>query len=271
MATLLAATAQAGDLLRGGAVFGQRNGAAAPQPGATAATAAKANAQDVLSRTTQALQSVKNLQSAANNLATQGANNAGVNPLTGKPLPNVPDGLAPGGLQVDTSASAVWQGAGKPVQSQSGNTTNVGINQTQSTAILTWSSFNIGKNTVLQFDQDNGGGQTSEWIAFNIVNDPSTRPSQILGSIQANGQVFVVNRNGIIFGGGSQVNTHALVASSLPINTSLITAGLLVNPNAQYLFSSGTFPSNSATYHPARLGGWRRDRRSRRADLDADQ
>ena len=62
----------------------------------------------------------------------------------------------------------------------------------------------------------------SQWIAFNIVNDPLGVPSQILGSIQALGQVYLINQNGIIFGGSSQVNVNTLVASSLPINTNLI-------------------------------------------------
>jgi filamentous hemagglutinin family protein len=257
LAGLLTAAAHAGDLLRGGAAFGQRNGAAAQQPGAAAAAAAKANAADILARTTQAVQSVQNLQQAANNLS-QSANNAGLNPKTGATLPNVPNGLTPGGLQVApgaTPGSSLWQGANLPTQSTSGGNTNVSITQFQPTAILNWTTFNIGSHTKLQFDQDLAGGQTSEWIAFNIVNDPSGVPSQILGSIQANGQVFVVNRNGIIFGGGSQVNTHALFASSLPINNSLITSGLLVNPSAQFLFSSGTFASNSAFTAPATPDG----------------
>jgi len=248
LAGFLAVTTHAGDLLRGGATAGKSNGAAAPQPGAAAAAAAKANAADILARTTQALQSVQNLQQAANGLG-QGANNAGLNPQGGGMLPNVPDGLAPGGLQVApgaTPGSSLWQGANLPVQvpGQSAGTTTISITQQAPTAILTWQTFNVGRHTLLQFDQDLGGGETSQWIAFNIVNDPSGVPSQILGSIQANGQVFVVNRNGIIFGGASQVNTHALFASSLPINDSLVTSGLLVNPTAQFLFSSGTFSTS---------------------------
>src|SRR6202040_1108308 len=44
--------------------------------------------------------------------------------------------------------------------------------------------------------------------------------------------------NGIIFGGSSQVNAGALVASALPINTNLIQRGLLNNPDYQFLFSA---------------------------------
>ncbi len=53
------------------------------------------------------------------------------------------------------------------------------------------------------------------WIALNRVIDPSGVPSQILGQIKAEGSVYLINQNGIIFGGGSQVNVHTLIASSL--------------------------------------------------------
>jgi len=52
----------------------------------------------------------------------------------------------------------------------------------------------------------------------------------------------VINRNGIIFGGSSQVNTASFVASSIPINDNLIGRGLLNNPDAQFLFSGLAIP-----------------------------
>jgi hypothetical protein len=67
-------------------------------------------------------------------------------------------------------------------------------------------------------------------------------PSQILGSIHALGQVYVLNQNGIIFGGSSELNLHSLVASSLPINDNLVARGLLNNPDDQFLFSALTIP-----------------------------
>jgi filamentous hemagglutinin family protein len=127
----------------------------------------------------------------------------------------------------------------------------VSIKQTAPQALLTWQTFNIGKETTLTFDQTAGGANVSQWIAFNKVNDPTGVPSQILGSIQALGQVYVINQNGIIFGGSSQVNTHALVASSLPINDNLISRGLLNNPDQQFLFSQLTIPVASQGTMPA--------------------
>src|SRR5262249_23432324 len=58
----------------------------------------------------------------------------------------------------------------------------------------------------------------SSWVALNRVNDPSAHPSQIAGQIKADGSVYIINRNGVIFNGSAQVNTHALIASSADID-----------------------------------------------------
>lgn len=245
---LLAAVcpARAGDLLRGGAATLKRNPTSASDAATASATdALRSNAKDALSRTTGALSAIRAMQDAARNAAKAGANNLGADPNhPGATLPNVPDGLGPGGLLVDPAVqtnSALWSGASRPTQSG----TTVNITQTQQQAVLNWRSFNIGKNTTLNFDQSAGGEQVGEWIAFNKVNDPKGVPSQILGSIKAQGQVYIINQNGIIFGGSSQVNVHTLVASSLPINDNLISAGLLNNPDQQFLFSSIALPAGA--------------------------
>ena len=121
------------------------------------------------------------------------------------------------------------------------------VTQKDQTALLYWQSFNIGKNTTLDFDQSQGGANANTWVAYNRILDPSLNPAQIFGSIQASGQVYVIDQNGIIFNGSSQVNAHALVASTLPINTNLVTDGLLNNPDMQYLFSSVAIPAGATT------------------------
>ena len=205
-------------------------------------TAGLPNAQDRLARTAQALQSVQAMQAAARALAIQGPNNLGSDPNhPGTTLPDVPNGLVVGGLQVDPGVAlnpSLWSGASLPQQSVVGNQTKVTVAQNAPQAMLNWSSFNIGKQTTLNFDQSLGGSAQSSWIAFNKVNDPTGVPSQILGMIQAPGQVYVINANGIIFGGSAQVNVNTLVASALPINDNLVSRGLLNNPDTQFLFSS---------------------------------
>lgn len=242
----IALDASAGDLLRGGAATMKRNPTTASEQATASATdALRANAKDSLARTTNALNAIRAMQAAARAAALSGANNLGLDPNhPGLTLPDVPDGLTVGGLEVDPAVAtnaALWSGASQPVQS--GSTVN--ITQTNQQAILNWRTFNVGKNTTVNFDQSAGGAQVGEWIAFNKVNDPSGVPSQILGSIKAQGQVYLINQNGIIFGGSSQVNVHTLVASSLPINDNLINSGLLNNPDAQFLFSAIALPAGA--------------------------
>ena len=255
-----ALTGSAGDILRGGAGAGSRPGASGGRTNGAGTAPVRQNAKDALVRTTQALQAVKQMQAAARQAAIKnGSNNLGMNPNNpSQRLPNVPNGLGIGGLQVADGVPAnlaspqagenadLWKGAKLPTQKDANGRTTVTIEQLVQQALLNWKTFNIGKNTTLQFDQSRGGKDAGKWIAFNKVNDPSGVPSQILGSIKAQGQVYVINQNGIIFGGSSQVNVHGLVASSLPINDNLLQRGLLNNPDSQFLFSSLAIPALSS-------------------------
>ena len=257
-------TANGRDILRGGSGGNSVPSAQGIATGASSgavASQARTNALDAMARTTRALQSVQAMQTAARAAAITGPNNLGVNPNNkAVQLPNVPNGIVAGGLVPDSGLPAAgtkpgsfvmppsWRGVGELSQTSAGpsaGTTTVNIKQTSQQAILNWNKFNIGKQTKLNFDQSAGGANAGQWIAFNKVNDPSGVPSQILGSITAQGQVYVINQNGIIFGGSSQVNTRALVASSLPINDNLVKQGLLNNRDAQFLFSSLSVPGGS--------------------------
>ena len=218
----------AGDVLRGGASAGnaRRASESRANAGAVTADAAKVRAQDRLARTTKTVNDMRALQAAAR--AAAGAS-------------TIPNGLAEGGLKVLTGPNAKWQGANTPTQS--GN--NVNITQTASQAFLHWETFNVGRDTSVNFDQSAGGADSSKWIAFNKVFDPAQKPSEIQGKINAQGQVYIINQNGILFGAGSQVNARALVASSLPINDNLVKNGLLNNKDAQFLFSAIDVPGGS--------------------------
>jgi len=157
--------------------------------------------------------------------------------------PNVPDGLAPGGLEPvpnpvpaadDPTGLNTWEGAEKPTQTtDSKGGVQVTVHQTESRAILSWDTFNVGQKTTLTFDQSQNGTDQQSWVVLNRVVgqlDPSTglrnpyltpAPSQILGSIKAPGTVLILNQNGVIFGGTSQVNTGSLIATSLEIGRAL--------------------------------------------------
>ncbi len=123
----------------------------------------------------------------------------------------VPDGLGEGGLKVDNSLAQGWQNAKGPQQSQADGKTTVKIEQTADKAILNWETFNVGRNTTVEF------AQQSNWAVLNRVNDPSARASQIQGQIKGDGTVMLINRNGIVFSGSSQVNVRNLVAAAANI------------------------------------------------------
>ncbi len=243
--------AQGGDILRGGSSSSNKPGrAAAGAPTPAASAAARANAKDTLARTTRSLDAARAMQNAARNAAIRnGVNHLGKNPnnLT-VTLPNVPNGLGTGGLKVAPTVPSdptKWIGAKLPTQTVKNGRTKVTIKQTEQQALLNWETFNVGKKTTVTFDQSKGGADVGKWIAFNKINDPSGNPTQILGNIKADGQVYLINSNGIIFGGSSQVNARGLTASSLPINDNLVGSGLLNNPDAQFLFSGLTIPAGA--------------------------
>jgi filamentous hemagglutinin len=245
--------ADAGDILRGGAGGGgggkPRAGTNGGTPTPAASNAARANARDMLARTNRTLDSMRAMQNAARNAAGKGANNLGRNPANPTiTLPRVPNGLVTGGLKVSPLAATdptKWTGAKRPTQTVDKGKTKVTIKQTGQQALLNWETFNVGKDTTLTFDQSKGSENVGQWIAFNKVSDPSANPTQILGNIKADGQVYLINPNGIIFGGSSQVNARGLTVSSLPVNDNLVGQGLLNNRDAQFLFSGLKVPGGS--------------------------
>jgi len=198
---------------------------------ATAAARASAAAQEAAAPLRAALDSIRlhaGLQDAARQ-AAQAAPSA------------VPNGLGAGGLEVAPGAlteASLWTGAGQPGDAVGADGKHlVTVVQKDGRAILTWSTFNVGQQTELYYDQRAGGVDAASWVALNRVADPAAAPSQVLGSIRAEGQVYLINRNGILFGGASQVNVGSLVASGLELsgasleerNTRFLKGGLLGN------------------------------------------
>ncbi|MTD92716.1 filamentous hemagglutinin N-terminal domain-containing protein [Hyphomicrobium sp. xq] len=259
-------SAWAVDLLGGSGARPPAN-AAASEAAAQAAAASKSSI-DALGRASQAIQNMRRGQDAARALAKQGAS----------PVPN---GLGPGGLLPQGGLSGAQVKEGDPAtitfdtptswtgielrgpegehpglsQTTRPDGSQVTIKQNQQKAILTWEKFNVGRETELYFDQTAGGANASSWIALNRVLDPGTAPSQILGSIKAEGQVYVINKNGILFGGASQINTHSLVASSLALSDAQFMAGIGVQrttPGSGYIIPQfGDFPTNDSESSPA--------------------
>jgi len=89
---------------------------------------------------------------------------------------------------------------------QVGNTLTV--RQDKERAVIHWGSFDIDKGYTVQFNQPS----TSSKVLNRVTGDT---PSKIYGNLNANGQVYVINQNGILFGPDAQINVHSLTASAL--------------------------------------------------------
>jgi filamentous hemagglutinin family protein len=99
-------------------------------------------------------------------------------------------------------------------------------------AIYNWASFNISAGNTVQFNQASASA-----VALNRIFDPNI--TTIAGTLKGNGQIYLVNPNGILFGSGANVNVGGLIASTLDIPDARITGGLLSNTNvADPVFSS---------------------------------
>ena len=94
--------------------------------------------------------------------------------------------------------------------SQTGTATT--INQTSARAVIDWRSFDIAANESVTFAQPNATA-----AVLNRVT--GTQFSSLQGSLTANGQVYLVNPNGILLGSGARINAGSFVASTANIAT----------------------------------------------------
>ena len=74
--------------------------------------------------------------------------------------------------------------------------------------VINWQSFSINAGEVTRFIQ-----QSSDSAVLNRIVGQD--PSQIMGALQSNGHVFLINPNGILFGRDSRVDVNGLTASTL--------------------------------------------------------
>ena len=123
-------------------------------------------------------------------------------------------GIAP--VAAGPEGGAVVGGAAT-IQGQGGPA--VTVNQSSNSAIINWNTFNIGANESVRFNQP-----SSSSVALNRVTGGRVR-RKILGTLTANGRVFIINRDGILFGPGAVVNTAGFLASTNDIKNSDFMAG----------------------------------------------
>lgn len=98
------------------------------------------------------------------------------------------------------------------------NGTSMTINQQTGKMAIDWQGFSIGKGNSVTFNQPG-----RDAVALNRVLGPDV--SVIQGALNANGQVFLVNPNGVVFTPTAQVNVGGIVASTLNISTQDFMAG----------------------------------------------
>ncbi len=123
----------------------------------------------------------------------------------------------PTGAQITAGAGAI---------SQTGNVMN--IQQNTARMITNWQRFDIGQNATVNFVQPN-----SSAVALNRVL--SADPSQILGQLNANGVVVLLNPNGVLFGASARVDVGGLIAAAMRMSDADFLAG-------KYQFGQPTLP-----------------------------
>jgi filamentous hemagglutinin family protein len=116
---------------------------------------------------------------------------------------------APGGGTVAAGSASI---------SQNGAVTT--IDQSSTRAVINWNSFNVGANQTVDFDLPSASSATLNRIAGDSA-------SLILGHIDSNGQVYLVNPEGIVFGRTASINVGSLMATTSDISNTAFMNGHL--------------------------------------------
>ena len=87
-------------------------------------------------------------------------------------------------------------------------------------AVLNWQAFSVGATNGVRFEQESAASKV-----LNRVT--GTDPSSILGSLSSNGEVWLVNPYGVVFGNNSRVDVGALVATTLGVANDDFVSGRL--------------------------------------------
>lgn len=116
------------------------------------------------------------------------------------------------------------------------NSGNVLTVTNSANAIINWQTFSIGRNETTRFVQPSASSAVLNRVLGN-------NPSELLGQLQSNGRVFLINPAGILVGRDAVIDVAGLVASTLNLSDSNFLAGKLKfdqTPGAAALHSAGT-------------------------------
>jgi filamentous hemagglutinin family protein len=147
--------------------------------------------------------------------------------------------MAVAGLAISSAANAGPTGgavkAGTASIAQSGTSTT--ITQTSNRAVIDWRSFSTAPAESVTFVQP--GAQSA---VLNRVT--GTQASTLAGSLRANGQVYLVNPNGVFISAGATINAGSLFATT----ANIATADFMADPvDGRYRFDQLTTRAGSAS------------------------
>ena len=111
----------------------------------------------------------------------------------------IPHHYATSQPQLDTITSGT-----ATIQQEATTTT---ITQTSHSTTLNWNSYNINQGHTITYNQP-----STSSIAINNIKD--TNPSQILGNINANGRIILLNPNGFYIGPNSTISANTFIAAA---------------------------------------------------------
>ncbi|MGR3906658.1 GLUG motif-containing protein [Burkholderia sp. SR8] len=114
------------------------------------------------------------------------------------------------------TGEAITQGKADILRDADGK--SMSVNQHTDKLVTNWQDFSVAGGERVSFHQPG-----SQSIALNRVI--GNNGSQIHGNIDANGKVFLVNPNGVLFGAGAQINVGGLVASTQALSDADFLAG----------------------------------------------
>ena len=119
-------------------------------------------------------------------------------------LPTLAGAQDPAPNQLPTGGQ-LSQGSGS--MTTNGNTLD--INQTSNRAIWKWQSFDTGKDATVNIDQP----YNSSWSVQQVIGK-KTDPTKFYGTLNSNGNVMILDRNGVLFGKDARIDTAGIVAST---------------------------------------------------------
>lgn len=130
----------------------------------------------------------------------------------------------PTGGEVVAGSSTITYGAG-----------SMTVDQTSQNSVINWNSFNLGKDATATYNQPN-----AQALSVNRVTGGGIAPSQIQGTIKANGRVMILDPNGVFFSKTAVVDVNSLIAST----------GTLDGANQQKLMAGEAFDLQNVGQNP---------------------